>query len=369
MDTSIPAPRPSGTTRTYAGWTEQVKCSKERHYLCQIASTESRRPVGLFTNLAWVKSQMVPGWPRLSQSGSTASLLRPDLFPGRCSCTTPHAPMKGTDGQEMFNSSISAGFSKQFWFSCTASSFAYEGHVPLWVGGPSHTCPSPSMSLSSCVSPLSFSGWSGSAFSGYDVWARGSLSRSFLTDYAGASSAAVFFWFLDLWRLFSILQRHLLRHAFRRCAAVWYEPGYGAVKFSFTVLLELRKVPGDLVAEGRWRDAWQWWLRRTKLGLPSEVVDSLVVLLEVVSLLQKLRTRQVVGICQGKGQQVSWWKHGERLGDEVCNAVLVLPMVRDVARWWSSSLTCPWRLPRLRAFRLCPLFLLRDATSVLVLAR
>ena len=127
----------------------------------QIASTESSRPVGLFTNLTWVKSQMAPGWPRLYKVDR--QLLHDGPLPGRCPCTAPHAPMKGTDRQEMFNSSISAGCSKQCRFSCTASSSVYEGHVPLRVGGPSHTFPSPSMSLSSCVSPSSFSGWSGSA--------------------------------------------------------------------------------------------------------------------------------------------------------------------------------------------------------------
>ena len=45
-------------------------------FLRQIASTESRRPVGLFTNLAWVKSQMAAGRPRLYTVGSTPSLRR-----------------------------------------------------------------------------------------------------------------------------------------------------------------------------------------------------------------------------------------------------------------------------------------------------
>ena len=137
---------------------------------CQIESTESRRPVGLFTNLAWVKSQMLPGWPRLHKVDR--QLHYDGLLPARCSCSTPHAPMRGTDGQEASNSSIAAGFSKKCWFS---------------------TCPSPCVSKSPCVSPFSFSGWSASAFFLYDVWACGLLSRSFLADYAGVSSAAEFF--------------------------------------------------------------------------------------------------------------------------------------------------------------------------------
>ena len=89
--------------------------------------------------------------------------------------------MKGTHGQEMFNSTISAGCSKQFWFSCTASTFPVEGQVLLWVGGSSRSCPSPFVSLSSCISPFSFSGWSGSALSLYDVWVVRSLVASLLT--------------------------------------------------------------------------------------------------------------------------------------------------------------------------------------------
>ena len=52
-------------------------------FLRQIASTESRRPVGLFTDLAWVKSQMAP---RLLQSGiNTISTtdLSPDVLARR----------------------------------------------------------------------------------------------------------------------------------------------------------------------------------------------------------------------------------------------------------------------------------------------
>ena len=109
-------------------------------------------------------------WPRFYKVDQQFHYDGPP--PASCSCSTPHAPMKGTDGQDMFNSSISAGFSEQFWFSCTASFLS----IPLFLR-----------------LTFSFSGWSGSAFSLYDVWARGSLSRSFLVDYAGVSSAVEFF--------------------------------------------------------------------------------------------------------------------------------------------------------------------------------
>ena len=48
-------------------------------------------------------------------------------------------------------------------------------------------------SCSSCDSPFSFHGWSGSAYSLYSYWSSGTLTRAILTDYAGASSAADFF--------------------------------------------------------------------------------------------------------------------------------------------------------------------------------
>ena len=61
-------------------------------FLCQIASTESHRPVGLFINLAWVKSQMLPGWPRLHKVDR--QLFYDGPLRARCSCSTPHAPMR-----------------------------------------------------------------------------------------------------------------------------------------------------------------------------------------------------------------------------------------------------------------------------------
>ena len=148
-----------------------MKCSEERHFLCQIASTESRRPVGLFTNLAWVKSQMAPGY-KVDNNFFTTDLSLDDVLNDASRADPRHG-----------------------W-----SSYVQFQH--LGVGGPSHTCPSPSMSLLLRLTFLFFlAGLAPLSLCG--VWARGSLSRSFFTEHAGASSAADFFF--GSWTLATIL--------------------------------------------------------------------------------------------------------------------------------------------------------------------
>ena len=160
-------------------------------FLCQIAGTEYRRPVGLFSNLAWVKAQIVPGWPRHYKADQY--LLYDGPLPDCCQCAVRHAPMKGTWDQESFNSSHSTGFGRQFWYSCTNSSYACSRHASLRDGFFPGSCSSHSLSHSFCDSPFSFHDWSGSAYSLYSCWSSGTLTRAILTDYAGASSAADFF--------------------------------------------------------------------------------------------------------------------------------------------------------------------------------
>ena len=158
---------------------------------CQIAGAEPRRPVGLFTNLVWVKSQMALGWPRLYKLDK--QFYHDGPLPASCSCTKLHVPLRGTDAHEEFGSSISAGFGKQFWSLCSASVLAVEEHVPLWAGGNFPTSSSLSPSLSSCVFPFSFSAWSCSAFSLYAAWTCGTLTCRTLEDYSGTTSASDFF--------------------------------------------------------------------------------------------------------------------------------------------------------------------------------
>ena len=150
-------------------------------YLCQFAGTESRRPVGLFTNLAGVKAQMVHGWPRLYKVDN--HYLYDGPLNDHCSCKQPHTPMKGVNSNEEFHSSASSGFGKQFWLHSLQSFLPFEEHVPLGAGGTSSTSSSLSPSHLSSAPLFSLSRHSGSDSSLYDAWSSGTLSRGMLSDF------------------------------------------------------------------------------------------------------------------------------------------------------------------------------------------
>ena len=160
-------------------------------FLCQFAGTESRRPVGLFTNLTGVKAQMVHGWPRLYRVDKY--FLYDGPLNDKCSCTKPHTPMRGVNSHEEFHSSASAGFGKRFWSLSTHASLVVEEHVPLRAGGTSSTSSSLSPSHLSSAPLFSLAGHSGSASSLYYAWSSGRLSRSMLSDFSGSGNASKFF--------------------------------------------------------------------------------------------------------------------------------------------------------------------------------
>ena len=91
-------------------------------FLCQLAGSKHRRPMGLYTNLSSLQARMNRGWPSLFP-------LRSDLhydgpLPPSCPCTSAHAPLKGVDSREEFNSSSSSALREQFWWLCA---------VPFWI--------------------------------------------------------------------------------------------------------------------------------------------------------------------------------------------------------------------------------------------
>ena len=149
-------------------------------YLCQFAGTESRRPVGLFTNLAGVKAQMVHGWPRLYKVDN--HYLYDGPLNDHCSCTRPHTPMRGVNSDEEFHTSASAGFGKQFWLRSIQFLLTVGEHVPLRAGGTSSTSSSLSPSHLSSEPLFSLSSHSGSDSSLYLAWSSGTLSRGMLSD-------------------------------------------------------------------------------------------------------------------------------------------------------------------------------------------
>ena len=143
---------------------------------------------------------------------------------------------------DVARSSIMTGPCPQDALARTASSFAHEGHVPLKVGGLSGTSLSlspPSHFLPGLVLPSPCTTYGPVVY--FRCLVRSGVLRT-----------------LEVRRLFSFLLW---------CSATgWYSPGYGAVKFIHTGFRTFESAPGDFVAEGRWRDAWLWWLRWTKRG-------------------------------------------------------------------------------------------------------
>ena len=159
-------------------------------FLCQFAGTESRRPVGLFTNIKAVKAQMVNGWPRLYRVNKYFMYDGP--VNDKCSCTKPHTPIRGVNSHEEFLSSASAGFGKRFW-SLSHASLVVEEHVLLRAGGTSSTSSSLSPSHLSSAPLFSLAGHSGSASSLYYAWSYERPSRSMLSVFSGSGNASMFF--------------------------------------------------------------------------------------------------------------------------------------------------------------------------------
>ena len=92
-------------------------------FLCQRASTDQRRPVGILTNLPAPKSRLSLHWPILERCGDES-----------CSCDPPHAPFRGTDAQEHFVSSSSKSPGTVFRTVCLAD-FDMDSFFSLRDGG------------------------------------------------------------------------------------------------------------------------------------------------------------------------------------------------------------------------------------------
>ena len=81
-------------------------------FLCQLASTDQRRPVGILANLPTLH------WLILERCGDELFYQSP--LPESCPCVPAHAPFKGTDAQEHFVSSSSKSPGTEFWKVCLA---------------------------------------------------------------------------------------------------------------------------------------------------------------------------------------------------------------------------------------------------------
>ena len=87
-------------------------------FLCQLAGTDQKRPVGILTNLPQVKSKHFYHWPSLVRCGD--ELLYNGPLPGSCPCVPQHEPFRGTDAQADFVSSSSQSPGSSFWKLCLA---------------------------------------------------------------------------------------------------------------------------------------------------------------------------------------------------------------------------------------------------------
>ena len=82
-------------------------------FLCQLASTDQRRPVGILTNLPTLQNRLSLHWPILERSGDELFYQGP--LPESCPCVPAHAPFNGTDAEEHFVSSSSQSPGTVFW--------------------------------------------------------------------------------------------------------------------------------------------------------------------------------------------------------------------------------------------------------------
>ena len=147
-------------------------------FLCQLASTDQRRPVGIITNLPTLQSQLSLQWPQLERHSDELVYRGP--LPESCSCVPPHAPFRGTDAEEGFISSSSQSPSTNFWSICLADLDSFSGSSLRDGGG---SIPSQQQSWVSSGFTFSFSSSSHSRASLFSHWMAGSLSRAVLSDF------------------------------------------------------------------------------------------------------------------------------------------------------------------------------------------
>ena len=109
-----------------------------------------------------------------------------------------HAPLKGVDSREEFNSSSSSALGEQFWWLCVVS-FLDPENASRRVGESAHAAYSgPWFSAKSQWYPirallLSFSSASSSMHGLFAHWREGDLTRPLFLHYVGSDSAAKYF--------------------------------------------------------------------------------------------------------------------------------------------------------------------------------
>ena len=78
----------------------QDDASRGATFLCRIAGADTKRPLGIFTNLPGLQQSLQTGWPALTRHGT--SLYYSGPLPKSCGCSPPHTHRIGVTSNEDF---------------------------------------------------------------------------------------------------------------------------------------------------------------------------------------------------------------------------------------------------------------------------
>ena len=153
-------------------------------FLCQLAGTDQRRPVGIITNLPKVKGNLFLHWPSLVRCGD--DLIYNGLLPGSCPCAPQHKPFRGTDAQANFVSSAAQSPGVSSWKLCLTDILG-GSLLSLRDGEASQQA-----ALSSVSGLFSFGSCVHSRTPLYNAWLHGSLTRTLLADVASSGQVTAY---------------------------------------------------------------------------------------------------------------------------------------------------------------------------------
>ena len=85
-------------------------------FLCRIAGADTKRPLGILTNLPGLQQYIQIGWPALTRHGSSLHYKGP--LPKSCGCSPPHPPRIGVTAKEDFRTHLADPFGERFWKWC-----------------------------------------------------------------------------------------------------------------------------------------------------------------------------------------------------------------------------------------------------------
>ena len=114
------APPPCGYCGSFASLRAVRDARRAAAYLCQFTRSEYKRPIGIFSSSASLRSLLFSGWPNLVEAQNSLTYQGP--LPLSCSCGREHIPFIGLSVDSTFRTSTFPGFGVDFW-----TSFVYDG--------------------------------------------------------------------------------------------------------------------------------------------------------------------------------------------------------------------------------------------------